>query len=95
MMAPISTQPTTEAKLKRITVKAWREVEALSTVGSSIGVFLIWGFSMSLAPLFVFSIVYGLFAMMAPISTQPTTEAKLKRITVKAWREVEAPIMPA
>ncbi|GIJ91304.1 hypothetical protein Asppvi_010269 [Aspergillus pseudoviridinutans] len=34
----------------------------VSTVGSTIGVFLIWGFSMSLAPLFVFSIVYGLFA---------------------------------
>ncbi|KAJ5633147.1 hypothetical protein N7490_009486 [Penicillium lividum] len=34
----------------------------VSTVGSTIGVFLIWGFSMSLAPLFIFSIVYGLFA---------------------------------
>lgn len=34
----------------------------VSTIGSTIGVFLIWGFSMSLAPLFVFSIVYGLFA---------------------------------
>ncbi|KAJ5930888.1 hypothetical protein N7466_006381 [Penicillium verhagenii] len=34
----------------------------VSTIGSSIGVFLIWGFSMSLAPLFIFSIVYGLFA---------------------------------
>ncbi|KAJ5820301.1 hypothetical protein N7474_005892 [Penicillium riverlandense] len=34
----------------------------VSTVGSTLGVFLIWGFSMSLAPLFIFSIVYGLFA---------------------------------
>lgn len=34
----------------------------ISTVGSTIGVFLIWGFSMSLAPLFIFSVVYGLFA---------------------------------
>ena len=34
----------------------------ISTVGSTIGVFLIWGFSMTLAPLFIFSIVYGLFA---------------------------------
>ncbi|KAJ5504559.1 hypothetical protein N7463_007433 [Penicillium fimorum] len=34
----------------------------VSTIGSSIGVFLIWGFSMSLAPLFIFSIIYGLFA---------------------------------
>ncbi|KAJ5624358.1 hypothetical protein N7510_000667 [Penicillium lagena] len=34
----------------------------VSTLGSTIGVFLIWGFSMSLAPLLIFSIVYGLFA---------------------------------
>ena len=34
----------------------------LSTVGSSLGVFLLWGFSISLPPLFMFSIVYGLFA---------------------------------
>jgi MFS family permease len=34
----------------------------VSTVGSTIGVFLIWGFSVSLAPLFVFCIFYGLFA---------------------------------
>ncbi|KAJ5232593.1 hypothetical protein N7468_005549 [Penicillium chermesinum] len=34
----------------------------ISTVGSTIGVFLIWGFSLSLAPLYVFSVVYGLFA---------------------------------
>ncbi|PGH33030.1 hypothetical protein GX50_04176 [[Emmonsia] crescens] len=34
----------------------------LSTIGSSLGVFLLWGFSSSLAPLLVFSIIYGLFA---------------------------------
>ncbi|CAG8941417.1 unnamed protein product [Penicillium salamii] len=34
----------------------------VNTVASSIGVFLIWGFSMSLAPLFIFSILYGLSA---------------------------------
>ncbi|PWY73003.1 MFS general substrate transporter [Aspergillus heteromorphus CBS 117.55] len=34
----------------------------VSTVGSTVGVFLIWGFSVSLAPLFIFAIVYGLFA---------------------------------
>ncbi|PGH00982.1 hypothetical protein AJ79_08046 [Helicocarpus griseus UAMH5409] len=34
----------------------------LSTIGSTLGVFLLWGFSLSLGPLFVFSIVYGLFA---------------------------------
>jgi MFS family permease len=35
---------------------------AISTVGSTIGVFVIWGFSISLAPLYVFCIIYGLFA---------------------------------
>jgi MFS family permease len=34
----------------------------LSTVGSTLGVFLLWGFSLSLPPLLVFSIIYGLFA---------------------------------
>ncbi|OJD28464.1 hypothetical protein ACJ73_00125 [Blastomyces percursus] len=34
----------------------------LSTIGSSLGVFLLWGFSVSLAPLLVFAVVYGLFA---------------------------------
>ena len=34
----------------------------LSTVGSTLGIFLLWGFSLSLPPLFIFSIVYGLFA---------------------------------
>jgi MFS family permease len=34
----------------------------LSTVGSTLSVFLIWGFSLSLPPLYVFSITYGVFA---------------------------------
>ncbi|KAL4919608.1 MFS general substrate transporter [Aspergillus aurantiobrunneus] len=34
----------------------------ISTIGSTIGVFLVWGFSMSLAPLYVFAVIYGLFA---------------------------------
>ncbi|KAJ5900082.1 hypothetical protein N7495_004826 [Penicillium taxi] len=33
----------------------------LSTAGSTVAVFLIWGFSTSLAPLYVFCIFYGLF----------------------------------
>lgn len=33
-----------------------------STVGSTIAVFLIWGFADSLAPLYIFCIFYGLFA---------------------------------
>lgn len=34
----------------------------LSTIGSSLAVFLLWGFSLSLAPLLVFAAAYGLFA---------------------------------
>jgi MFS family permease len=34
----------------------------LSTIGSTISVFLIWGFSLSLAPLLIFCVVYGIFA---------------------------------
>lgn len=34
----------------------------ISTVGSTLSIFLLWGFSSSLAPLFIFSIAYGLFA---------------------------------
>ncbi|OAX78859.1 hypothetical protein ACJ72_06829 [Emergomyces africanus] len=34
----------------------------LSTVGSTLGVFFLWGFSSSLEPLFVFAVVYGFFA---------------------------------
>ncbi|KAJ5675243.1 uncharacterized protein N7477_005177 [Penicillium maclennaniae] len=34
----------------------------MSTVGSTIAVFLIWGLSVSLAPLYIFCIFYGLFA---------------------------------
>ncbi|KAG5292504.1 MFS monocarboxylate transporter [Histoplasma ohiense] len=34
----------------------------LSTIGSSLAVFLLWGFSLSLTPLLVFAAAYGLFA---------------------------------
>lgn len=34
----------------------------LSTLGSTASIFLLWGFSTSLAPLMCFCIVYGLFA---------------------------------
>ncbi|KAE8149951.1 major facilitator superfamily domain-containing protein [Aspergillus avenaceus] len=34
----------------------------ISTIGSTIAVFLFWGLSVSLAPLYVFCVVYGLFA---------------------------------
>lgn len=34
----------------------------VSTIGSTIGVFVIWGFSASLAPLYLFCVIYGLFA---------------------------------
>ncbi|EED23934.1 MFS monocarboxylate transporter, putative [Talaromyces stipitatus ATCC 10500] len=33
-----------------------------STIGSTISVFLIWGFSISLTPLLIFCVVYGIFA---------------------------------
>lgn len=33
----------------------------LASVGSVISIFLIWGFSTSIAPLYVFSIIYGVF----------------------------------
>ncbi|RMJ27252.1 MFS monocarboxylate transporter [Aspergillus sp. HF37] len=34
----------------------------LSSTGFTLGVFLLWGFSLTLPPLLVFSIIYGLFA---------------------------------
>ena len=34
----------------------------LSTMGTTLGVFFLWGFSLTLPPLFMFCIVYGLFA---------------------------------
>ncbi|KAJ6163458.1 hypothetical protein N7497_003437 [Penicillium chrysogenum] len=70
----------------------------VSTVGSSIGVFLIWGFSMSLAPLFVFSIVYGLFAgsytstwpgiMREVVRKKPSAESSMVFASLAAGRGV-------
>lgn len=34
----------------------------ISTIGSTIGIFIIWGFSVTLAPLYIFCIIYGFFA---------------------------------
>jgi MFS family permease len=34
----------------------------VSALGSTIGIFLLWGFSTSLAPLYIFCVVYGAFA---------------------------------
>lgn len=34
----------------------------ISTIGSTISIFTIWGFSMSLPPLYIFCLIYGLFA---------------------------------
>ncbi|KAF1969355.1 MFS general substrate transporter [Bimuria novae-zelandiae CBS 107.79] len=34
----------------------------ISTIGTTLSVFVVWGFSMSLAPLYVFCLIYGFFA---------------------------------
>jgi MFS family permease len=34
----------------------------ISTIGTTISVFVIWGFSNSLAPLYIFCLIYGFFA---------------------------------
>ncbi|OJJ50001.1 hypothetical protein ASPZODRAFT_59389 [Penicilliopsis zonata CBS 506.65] len=70
----------------------------VSTVGSTVGVFLIWGFSTSLAPLFVFSIVYGLFAgsytstwpgiMRDVVRKQPSAESSMVFASLAAGRGV-------
>lgn len=51
---------------------------AISTIGSTIGVFLVWGFSISLGPLYVFCIIYGLFAG-SYTSTWPGIMREVKR----------------
>lgn len=50
----------------------------LSTVGSTVSIFLIWGFSLSLAPLLVFCILYGIFAGSFS-STWPAVMNEVKR----------------
>lgn len=54
-----------------------------STVGSTIAVFLIWGFSTSLAPLYIFCIFYGLFAGSFT-STWPAVVHEVKKRSVTA-----------
>ena len=63
----------------------------LSTLGSTIGVFMIWGFSTSLPPLFVFAVEYGIFAgswvATWPGIVRTVSEQNLSadRGTVLAW----------
>lgn len=54
-----------------------------STIGSTIAVFLIWGFATSLAPLYIFCIFYGLFAGSFT-STWPAIVSEVKKRTVYA-----------
>lgn len=70
----------------------------ISTAGSTIGVFLIWGFSMSLAPLYVFCIVYGLFAgsytstwpgiMREVVQKKPSAESSIVFACLAAGRGI-------
>ncbi|KAL4901748.1 hypothetical protein BDW74DRAFT_169951 [Aspergillus multicolor] len=70
----------------------------VSTIGSSIGVFLIWGFSMSLGPLYVFAVVYGLFAgsytstwpgiMRDVVRKEPSAESSIVFACLAAGRGV-------
>lgn len=50
----------------------------MSTIGSTIAVFLIWGFAVSLAPLYIFCILYGLFAGSFT-STWPAVVNEIKK----------------
>lgn len=34
----------------------------VSTIGSTLGIFFVWGFALEMAPLYVFCVLYGLFA---------------------------------
>lgn len=52
-----------------------------STIGSTIAVFLIWGFADSLAPLYIFCIFYGLFAGSFT-STWPAVVSEIKKKNV-------------
>ncbi|KAJ5094827.1 hypothetical protein N7456_010688 [Penicillium angulare] len=52
-----------------------------STIGSTIAVFLIWGFADSLAPLYIFCIFYGLFAGSFT-STWPAVVNEIKKKSV-------------
>ncbi|KAJ6178082.1 Major facilitator superfamily domain general substrate transporter [Penicillium mononematosum] len=70
----------------------------VNTIGSTLAVFLIWGFSMSLPPLFIFSIVYGLFAgsytstwpgiMREVVSQKPSAESSMVFASLAAGRGI-------
>ncbi|KAF2035087.1 MFS general substrate transporter [Setomelanomma holmii] len=57
----------------------------VSSLGSAIGVFLLWGFSTSLAPLYIFSIVYGGFA-----GCQSSAWSAITRNTIERKRSVDS-----
>lgn len=58
-----------------------------STLGSTIAVFLIWGFSVSLAPLYIFCILYGLFAGSFT-STWPAVVNEIKKMNAYADQSI-------
>lgn len=70
----------------------------VNTIGSSVAGFLIWGLSTSLAPLFIFSIVYGIFAgsysiswpgiMRAVVHKTPSAESSMVYASLAAGRGI-------
>lgn len=50
----------------------------ISTVGTTLATFLLWGFSVSLAPLYIFCVAYGLFAGSFS-STWPAVLTEVKK----------------
>ncbi|KAI9925285.1 hypothetical protein ASPWEDRAFT_120703 [Aspergillus wentii DTO 134E9] len=50
----------------------------ISTVGSTLAIFVIWGFSISLAPLYIFCLAYGLFAGSFT-STWPAVSTEVRK----------------
>ncbi|KAJ5817863.1 Major facilitator superfamily domain general substrate transporter [Penicillium robsamsonii] len=70
----------------------------VNTIASTLAVFLIWGFSMSLAPLYVFSIIYGLSAgsytstwpgiMREVVNKKPSAESSMVFASLAAGRGI-------
>lgn len=63
----------------------------LSTLGSTIGIFAIWGFSVSAPPLFIFALEYGVFAgswvatWPGIVRTVSEKKSSADRGTILAW----------
>jgi MFS family permease len=57
----------------------------ISAVGSATGVFLLWGFSTSLAPLYIFCLIYGAFA-----GCQSSAWSAVVRDTIKQRRGADS-----